>query len=227
MSSLRCLQINLRHSKAAARNLSQLILHLDIDVVLIQEPSASFSLFTSKIEVKNVPVGYSSFHNLSSEHAFGAPILVKSSLHATLTYFGASNSCCGISISPNLFFSLYCRPSLGSIPAHVRALLNYIPPFSKKYTILSGDVNAKNKVWNSARTDDCGLELEHIFRESRLSIANVDLISLPLTRVSSTSLLLETESVCQTGRFLTHPLFQIIRLSFSLLLVQILKMGFL
>ena len=185
MSSLRCLQINLRHSKAAARNLSQLILDLDIDVVLIQQPSASFSLFTSKIEVKNVPVGCSSFHNLSPEHAFGAAIIAISSM----TYFGASNSCCGISISPNLFFfSLYCRPSLGSIPAHVRALLNYIPPFSKQYIILSGDVNAKNKVWNSARTDDCGLELEHIFRESRLSIANVDLISLPY-KPSNTSFL--------------------------------------
>jgi len=66
------------------------------------------------------------------------------------------------------------------------ALLNSIPPCSKQYTILGGDVNAKNKVWNSARTDDCGLELEHIFRESRLSLANVDVISLPF-KPSNTS----------------------------------------
>jgi endonuclease/exonuclease/phosphatase (EEP) superfamily protein YafD len=38
---LKCLQINLRHSRCAALNLSQLILDLDIDVILIQEPYAA------------------------------------------------------------------------------------------------------------------------------------------------------------------------------------------
>lgn len=104
MSSLRCLQINLRHSKAAAQNLSQLILDLDIDVVLIQEPSASFSPLTSNIEVKYVPVGYSSFHNLSSEHSFGAAIIAKSSLNANLTLFGGATLVVG-SLYLQIFFS--------------------------------------------------------------------------------------------------------------------------
>jgi hypothetical protein len=33
---LNCLQINLRHSKAASANLSQLLIDLNIDVALIQ-----------------------------------------------------------------------------------------------------------------------------------------------------------------------------------------------
>ena len=178
-SSLRCLQINLRHSKAAAQNLSQLILDLDIDVLLIQEPYASFSPWSSKIEVKNV-LGYSCFHNLSSDHAFGAAIIVKSSLHATQNHISASNSCCGIVISPNLvFFSLYCRHSLGSIPSYVHVVLNSIPPILKPTIILGGDVNARNKIWNSSRTDDCGLELKHLFRENSLSLSNIDVNLLP------------------------------------------------
>jgi hypothetical protein len=35
---LKCIQINLRHSSLASSSLSQIILDLDIDVVLIQEP---------------------------------------------------------------------------------------------------------------------------------------------------------------------------------------------
>ena len=39
-SSVKCLQINLRHSKNASLHLSQLLLDLNIDIALIQEPYA-------------------------------------------------------------------------------------------------------------------------------------------------------------------------------------------
>jgi hypothetical protein len=74
---LKCFQINLRDSRSAALNLAQLIIDLDIDVVLIQEPFEKVSSLSSSIEVKFIPPGYASFHCLSSRHAFGSAIIIR------------------------------------------------------------------------------------------------------------------------------------------------------
>lgn len=171
---LRVLQVNLRHSKSASIHLSQVILDLDLDIILIQEPYAFLSS-SGAIIVDNIPPGYVSFHNLSSDHAFGAAILAKTSVNATAAHFADSNHCCCVRVSPNLlFFSIYCRPSMPSIPAFFSSILALIPPNLKRFSIFGCDANAKNKIWNSPRTNNAGLELEHIFRQNALSVANVD-----------------------------------------------------
>jgi len=100
---LRVLQVNLRHSKSASIHLSQVILDLDLDLLLIQEPYAFLSP-SGDIIVGNIPPGYVSFHNLSNDHAFGAVILAKTSLNATAAHFADSNHCCCVRVSPNLLF---------------------------------------------------------------------------------------------------------------------------
>jgi hypothetical protein len=173
---LKCLQINLRHSRCAALNLSQLILDLDIDVILIQEPYAAMSPQSSSFEPKFVPPGYSSFHSLSSEHAFGSVIIAKSSLNASLCNYCPSNNCCGVKLSNDVFlFSIYCRPSLVSIPLHLESIFNSIPPAVKKHAIFGIDCNAKSPAWNSLRADKNGTDLEFCFLNNALSISNVNL----------------------------------------------------
>ena len=54
-TNIKCLQINLRHSRAAALNLSQLLLDLDVDVAFIQEP---FAVSDPSVSVKYVPDNY-------------------------------------------------------------------------------------------------------------------------------------------------------------------------
>lgn len=83
LSSLRCLQINLHHSRTAALHLSQLILDLDVDVVLLQEPYAVKS-GDGDYFVKYVPEGYSQYHSLDGDHAYGSVIIAKTSLGTTL-----------------------------------------------------------------------------------------------------------------------------------------------
>jgi hypothetical protein len=154
-------------------------LDLDLDVVLIQEPYA-VTVSPSEFSLKYVPDGYSVFHNLSSDHAYGTAIIAKTSLKATASNLGRSNNCCGIHISPSLlFFSIYCRPSLASVPVFLSSFLNKIPPNVKRFSVICCDANVKNKLWNSPRTTDAGLELEHIFRSNGFSIANVNVDSLP------------------------------------------------
>ena len=51
----KCLQIILQHCSTAAASLSQLILELDLDIVLIQEPY----VMSTKDSFPNLPPGYS------------------------------------------------------------------------------------------------------------------------------------------------------------------------
>ncbi len=106
-SSLRCVQINLHHSRSAALHLSQLILDLDVDVVLLQEPYSAKSDDVAYY-VKYVPEGYSRLIVSNRDHAYGSAVLAKTSLGATLCGQGAANAIAGIKIdaspSPFIYF---------------------------------------------------------------------------------------------------------------------------
>ena len=116
---LKCFQINLRHSLSAALNLAQLIIDLDIDVVLIQEPFAKFSSLSSSIEVQI----HSAWLRLFSLSLIRACV-IRASLNASLCRFGLSNNCCDIKLPNNVFFfSIYCRPSIPCIPSHLVSIL--------------------------------------------------------------------------------------------------------
>lgn len=55
-------------------HLSQLLLDLDIDIALLQKPSAVSDLSP---RLKYIPEGYVVLHNLSGDHAYGAAIIAK------------------------------------------------------------------------------------------------------------------------------------------------------
>ncbi|KAI9560547.1 hypothetical protein GHT06_011489 [Daphnia sinensis] len=63
--------VNLRHSSLASSSLAQVIIDLNIDIVLVQEP---YALPCIPPVVANVPPGFSSYHQLSADHAYGAAI---------------------------------------------------------------------------------------------------------------------------------------------------------
>ena len=93
VSSLSCLQINLRRCRAAALSLSQFILDSGFDIILIQKPYATFN---NGIELKYIPPGYVCFHNLTKDHAYGAAVFAKTSLKASPYPWGVTNSIKGI-----------------------------------------------------------------------------------------------------------------------------------
>jgi len=181
LSSLRCVQINLHHSRTAALNLSQLILDLDVDVVLLQEPYAAKSSDGS-FYVKYVPTGYSQYHSLDKDHAYGAAVIAKSALGATLCGQGAQNAVAGVRIdsspAPLYLFSVYCRFSLPSSAALLQSLFDALPVGIRRDSIFAIDCNGKSKLWNSSVTDRKGSEVESLLLSSSLSVANLELSSL-------------------------------------------------
>jgi hypothetical protein len=71
-TSLKCIQINLRHCSAASTVLETTILEEGVDIALIQEPYARFNATQQNIFVPNIPRGYKCHHKLNNhDHAYG------------------------------------------------------------------------------------------------------------------------------------------------------------
>ena len=176
--NLRCLQINLHHSKLASANLAQIVLDLSIDVVLIQEPYA-FSADTPVLS--DIPPGFYAYHDLSSDHAYGAAILIRQSLvkNGDLKLFHKGNHAACVEIHCRLgrfrFASLYLRPSLPNFVSSAKECLEF---FSSPFAVIGVDSNAKNQLWNSIYTDQKGIDFEQLALVSKLNVMNATLDSL-------------------------------------------------
>ncbi|EFX60931.1 hypothetical protein DAPPUDRAFT_274983 [Daphnia pulex] len=92
-----------------------IMLDLSIDIVLIQEP---YAISGPSPTLANVPPGYAAFHALSSDHAYGAAILLRQSIadsgRVKLMHKANHSACIEVSsrFGTYRFISLYLRPSL-------------------------------------------------------------------------------------------------------------------
>ena len=144
-TTLKCLQINLRHSNLASSSLAQVILDYDIDIVLVQEP---YALPSFPPVVANVPLGFLSFHQLSKDHAFGAAILIRESVvrAGKLVCKHISNCAACVELAtkngPLRLSSVYLRPS----NLDFLAMLAPIPDVaSAPFAIICTDANARSR----------------------------------------------------------------------------------
>ena len=170
--TLKCLQINLRHSKAASANLAQLILDRSLDIILIQEPYVFPGLPPS---IANVPPGYSSFHALTNDHAYGAAVIVRDSLarlgKLVTRHHGNYAACVELRTKSGSlrFVSVYLRSSLPDLSS---AFVPVLSSFASPSTIFGVDGNAKHPMWNSRLLDRRGAVLESLLVTYSLNIAN-------------------------------------------------------
>lgn len=178
---LRCIQINLRHSSLASASLAQVVLDLNIDIVLIQEP---FALPACPPVLANVPPGFSSFHLLSEDHAYGSAILVRDTVATAgkiackhISNFAACvelATCSG----PLRMVSVYIRPSTLNFTTTFSPILDAV---ASPFVVIGSDVNAKSLLWNSRCSDKRGVELETLLDSSNLNVANRPLAELDFT----------------------------------------------
>ena len=170
---LRCLQINLRHSRVASLNLSKLILDMKIDIVLIQEPYPK--TIGDSITIPYFSSNYQIFHDLSQgELYFGSAILVKKGIKVSPIPDVSENHITGVRIDSEQgscnFLSVYCRPSR-SVDRALECL-GCLPKSFFERTVAALDSNAHNTLWNSRYTDDRGETLEAFILNHDLSIKN-------------------------------------------------------
>ncbi len=163
-TSFTCIQANLRHSHAASASFSQLLLDLNIDVALVQEPYAAPGRCdtSSRPSIDYLPEDYESFHNLGADHLYGAAIFARRSLRASIIQtFSSSHAVC-VRISSRdsqlIFASVYLRPSTTSINSSLSTIFTACSPL--QYAIKGKDANARSPLWNSRQLDNKGRELE-------------------------------------------------------------------
>ena len=178
-TTIRCLQINMQHAKAAALHLSQLLIDMNIDIVFIQEP---YALSQSNVSLKYIPDHFVQLHSLSHDHAFGAAILAKRSLNPSLLPLEISNCAAGAKIiihdQPLFLFSVYFRPSLIDLKSFLYDLSRSLTPEITSRSILCFDANARNSLWNSNLLDSKGIIFEDFCRSLGLNIINAALSNL-------------------------------------------------
>ena len=173
-NTLNIIQINLRHSAAASAMLGHLILERNVDIILIQEPYVSNY---PELRIPNVPKGYTTFHNLNEDHAYGALIIARGRLKASKSHLTQHNAAVGINIQiasgrkQLSLFSIYARPSTNSIDDIFTPLLAALGDI-KARTVIGMDANAKNKTWRSPDTNERGSRLELITQQYGMNIAN-------------------------------------------------------
>ena len=71
---MRFIQINLHHSKSTTSNLAQLLIELDIDCALIQEPHRKRE--GDEFVFRDITINYQLIHCLMDDHAYGAVFAV-------------------------------------------------------------------------------------------------------------------------------------------------------
>jgi ribonuclease HI len=209
-SHLKIIQINLQHSKTASASLAQLLLDKQIDAAIIQEPYVSVERIEKTISLPDVPPGYSSFHNITSDYMFGTAIIAKSHLNGSLISSLSHNSTTAITIStpqgPFHLLSMYARPSATSPFSAFSLFLNH--PHLFPNIVIGLDSNAKHPLWNSRSEDKKGQELISVLSRLPLSVANSPISELTFTPSNTAFIditLTGDNILCSQWSFLDYP----------------------
>ena len=174
-SSVKCLQINLRHSKNASLHLSQLLLDLNIDIALIQEP---YAVADPLPRLKYVPDDYVELHSLTADHAYGAAVVAKKISAGVRFPSEHSKFCCRSQGCPKknelYFFSIYCRPGLQIFDTFLNSFFSFLTPNIINKSVFCFDSNTKSPLWNSLTLDARGRALEESLSNHCITIENVN-----------------------------------------------------
>ena len=169
---LRCLQVNLRHGESASDNLHSLLIDLDIDVALVQEPFAKNT--TSGPVLQHIPPEFISHHCLNRDHAFGAAIITRKSLRAQSAGDYSKNhmACAKMKRGEQVlhFFSIYARPSQ-QLENAIAPLLD-MSQYVLDNAVLCIDSNAHHQLWNSRYSDARGEVMISSAERLQLNICN-------------------------------------------------------
>jgi hypothetical protein len=112
----------------------------------------------------NIPPSFSSFHQLSTDHAYGSAILVRNQIvrSGKLSTCHLSNFSTCVAINTNIgtfrLASVYLRPSI-SLPEFSSSLFSILNSVASPNSLICIDSNAKSPVWNSVNTNQKGSEL--------------------------------------------------------------------
>jgi ribonuclease HI len=182
--AIQVLQINLRHSRLATAALSQVLLDLDTDVALVQEPYASRFNCESPPVIPYLPDSFEALHFLDSNHHYGAAIVAKKSLRCQLLPNLSGNHIIAVQLELDgyafILLSIYLRPSLPSLEAELSLVLNRAFTLLPR-VVVGADVNAKSPLWNSSTANPRGRELEALLARFPLNVCNQPVANLPFT----------------------------------------------
>ena len=167
---LRCIQINLKHSKAATDNFNQLTKEANIDIAFIQEP------YNYQNQVKGIPRNYKLFTG-STDRKRAAVVVTNKKIDAILINQLSDEDTVVIEITyGNLRFiatSIYLDIR-NEILSDLYRIANIQRLAKGRGLLVAMDSNAKSKTWYDTITNSRGRILEEFLISNRLNIVNED-----------------------------------------------------
>lgn len=132
--------------------------------------------------VANVPPGFSSYHQLTDDHAYGSAILIRDSIAKAgkLDFKDISNfaACVATSKQPLRLSSIYLSPTNPNLSATVPPILGAV---AATFTIIGSDANAKSLLWNITSSDKRGFEFESMLAYFKMNLVNPPATELDFT----------------------------------------------
>ena len=168
--SLRCIQINLKHSKIATDNFHLLTREANIDIAFIQEP------YNYHNQVARIPRNYKVFTS-GKERKRAAVVVINKKRDAILIDQLSDEDTAVIEITHgNLKFiatSIYLDIN-NDISEDLNKIENIQRLAKGQGLLVAMDSNARSKTWNDVTTNRRGRILEEFLISNRLHIANED-----------------------------------------------------
>jgi hypothetical protein len=168
-NNIKCLQINLRRSRAATAHLVKYITEKSYDVVLIQEP------YHIKNKVCGLPKDYRVYYNDKEEVPKTAVVVTNPKIQVVFiqAFSNYFSTFVKMQFKQKSFtiLSLYCSPfqPLEEELLLIKQSLSVIKPSN---LIICMDSNAKSQVWFNQQEDSRGRTLIEFISESNLNILN-------------------------------------------------------
>ena len=165
---IKCLQINLQHSKAATDNLMQIIATENIDITLVQEP------YLYQQEIKRVSRKYRTYsHGEGKRRA--AIILANNNIGALLItqYSDKDNVLLEIQHENEKFYAASIYMDYNATIDNDFKRIEEILTFTKgEKLIIATDSNSRSTVWHDTTTNNRGRQMEDFLASNQLHILN-------------------------------------------------------
>ena len=165
---LKCLQINVQHSRAATSNLVNIIKETNTDIAFVQEP------YTVNNKLVGIPRYYRTYVN-GNERKRATIIVNNKGIDATLITQLSDEDCVVVEIRSKLstFYgiSMYCDIT-GNIERDINKMENIIKHAQGKGIIICVDSNSRNELWHDTVTNGRGKLMEEYLVTNNLYIMN-------------------------------------------------------
>jgi len=168
LTDIKCLQINLQHSRAATANLTKIVTDDEIDIIFIQEP------YTIQGKVIGIPTRYTTF-TAGGARPRAAVIVTNKGIDTTMIRQLSDKDAVTVEVIKGntkiIAASMYFDREL-QIENDLEKMERVLLHAKNTGVLIASDTNARSALWNDRVTNERGRTLEEFITTKQLYFLN-------------------------------------------------------